>query len=339
MDLLVLGGTAPLSTEVALAAVRAGHSVTCLARGESGDVPPGVAFVQADRRDDGAYASVAGRAWDAVVDVSWQPGLVRSALAALGEQAAHWTYVSSCSVYADHDQPGADEAAHLLPALEGDVAEDEAYGEAKVACERACVDAVGDRLRVSRAGLLGGPGDRSDRVGYWPTRFAMPSAETGTASDHGTVLVPDALDSAVQVLDLRDLGAWIVDAAQRGVVGTFNDVGEQTPLGGVLDLCREIAGHDGPVLAADPDWLVDQGVRHWAGEESLPLWLPPQGYCGFGARSDAAAVEAGLQRRPLAQTLADTLSDERVRGLDRLRRAGLSPARERELIDAWQRRG
>jgi 2'-hydroxyisoflavone reductase len=325
MKLLLLGGTAWLGGQIASLAVERGHSVTALARGTSGPVPPGVHFVVSDRDAPEPYAAVAGD-WDAVLDVTRHPGHVRGAAAALNERTAYLALVSSASVYAAHDNPGGTTSDPLLAPIDTDLMEtSEVYGEAKAACERAAVAGFGaDRTLIARAGLIGGPGDESSRSGYWPWRFAHP----GTPD--GAVVVPDVPALSTQLIDVRDLAAWLVECCERHTAGIIDAVGETVSLTEHLAIARTVAGHQGPVLRADPDWLVAQGIQHWSGERSLPMWLPLPEYAGFMARAEGPARTAGLHPRPLTQTLADALEWEESRGATE-RSSGLSDHDAREL--------
>jgi len=326
-SLLILGGTSWLGGAVARLGLELGLQVTCLARGRSGTVPPGAEHVVADRWLPGAYDEVAGRAWDAVLDLSWQPELVRGATAALAGRTGHWLYVSSVSVYSDDHTPDTDESAPVHDPWQGSgEVTVEQYGPAKVACEQAVMSVAGEQTFVCRPGLIAGYGDPSDRFGYWPGR----TARVRTAGE--PVLVPP-LDGPVQVIDVDDLARWLVHVVEHRVTGVYNAVGEVHTVADALHACDDVTGARPEPVPVTDAWLLDRGVEPWSGEDSLPLWLPAE-YAGDMTRRNDAARATGLEVRPLRATAAAALAWERELGLDRPRRAGLTPGREADLLAA-----
>ncbi|OAH49982.1 NAD-dependent epimerase/dehydratase family protein [Microbacterium oleivorans] len=316
--ILILSGTGWLGSRIAQRWVDRGAEVTCLARGHRA-APAGAQLVVADRAAPDAYREVADRDWDEVVDVSSVPSYVRAAADALGGRAAHATYVSSVSVYAGAEEEGADETAEIVPAWQDGDEED--YARAKAAAERAA-DGLAARLAIVRPGLIVGPGDPTDRFGYWPARFA--------AAADGPVLLPQT-EGRVQVIDVDDLADFIVAAGARAFEGVVNAVGEPHPFADFIALVQRLSGHMGQVQVAPGDWLERHGVSHWMGPRSLPLWLPDD-MPGFATRSNAAYRAAGGRIRPLAETSARVLDDERARGVSRSRGSGLERAAELDLL-------
>jgi 2'-hydroxyisoflavone reductase len=327
LRLLVLGGTLFLGRAVVDAALARGHEVTLFNRGQTNPgLYPEVEHLTGDR--DGDLAELRGRRFDAVVDTSgYVPRLVRASAEALSD-SGHYVFVSSISVYRDYE-PGFDESAPLEPLAEPTEEVGEAsYGPLKVLCEEVVREVFPDRHTTIRPGLIVGPHDPTGRFTYWPVRAAR----------GGDVLAPEDRDRLIQIVDVRDLGTWIVHAGEKGIVGEFNATGPVTPLtmGDLLETCIEVAGNGARLVWVDETFLLEQGVRPWM---ELPLWIPAEDNA-FLEADVSRAIRAGLGFRPLAETVRDTLAwaaaGGRTRplssGLD-VGEAGMSPGREAELLE------
>lgn len=332
MRLLVLGGTVFLSRAVAEEAVRRGHDVTCACRGSSGSLPVGVTHVAVDRtqEDPGPFAESLTAPFDVVVDVARQPSWVGRAVSALPDP--HWIFVSTISVYADESTPGGtpDSLPLREPAVgDTDLTQDpDAYGPMKVACEQLVTAGTASSM-VVRPGLIVGPGDPTGRFTYWPARLA-------DAAAHPEVLAPGDPGDAVQVIDVRDLAAWLVDSAEQRRTGTYDGVGRVTTRGRLLAEVAAGTGSDPALTWVDQDFLAAQGVDPWSGPRSLPLWLPLPEYAGLLAHDATPPYDAGLVIRPVAETARDTLAWLREHPDATL--TGISREDEWAVLRAWHER-
>jgi 2'-hydroxyisoflavone reductase len=315
MKVLVLGGTLFLSRAVAADAVARGHDVTCAARGTSGSVPDGARLAHLDRAHPDWSALEGG--WDAVVDVARDPAWVEDALAHLAHRAAHWTFVSTISVYADHSVHHGTPADSALLEPRPDE-----YGAAKVACEDLVRARTSESL-VVRPGLIVGPGDPSGRFTYWPERLA----------EGGEVLAPADPDQPVQVVDVRDLAAFVVTGLEQRLTGTYDATGRATTIRDALAEVTAAVGGETTLVWPTAEDLEAREVVPWSGARSLPLWLPAE-LAGMLDRDVEATYAVGLWTRPLGDTARDTLAW--LRADPDATRTGLTRSEEQEVL-AWMR--
>ena len=316
MKLLVLGGTRFLSREIAAQAVARGWDVTCACRGESGPLPDGVRHLPWDRADD-APAALAEGGWDAVVDVARLPSHVRRAVTAT--PGTHWVFVSTINVYADNASPAMGPLVEPITADVDLTVDPEAYGAMKVACEE-LVRTGATSILIARPGLIVGPDDPTGRFAHWPQRLAR----------GGEVLAPGRPDDVVQVIDVRDLTTWLLDLAVSRTTGAFDAVGRPMPFAELLTSIAAAVGNESPELTwVDAAFLEEHGVPPWAGEGSLPLWLPRPAYDGMLAHDPGPAIAAGLRLRPVADTAPGCLDSPVV---------ALTPERGAEVLAAWHAR-
>jgi 2'-hydroxyisoflavone reductase len=184
------------------------------------------------------------------------------------------------------------------------------------------------RVAVVRPGLIAGPDDPTDRFTYWPVRL-----DRG-----GDVLAPGDGEDPVQLVDVRDLAAWMITVVEREAAGTWNATGpaDRLTMRAMLESSRAALGSAASLVWVPAPFLAAQKVAPW---RDLPAWIPA-GRSGFTSLSNARALAQGLRFRPVADTAKDTLAwwkrqpDARRAKL----RAGLSEAREREVLAAWKAR-
>jgi 2'-hydroxyisoflavone reductase len=336
MRILFLGGTRFLGRHAVDAALARGHAVTVFTRGRTpGHWGSAVTALTGDRDPaipPGLDALREGR-WDAVVDTcGYVPRVVGASAAMLRGRVGRYLFVSSISVYADGGGAGRDETAPVGK-LDDPATEEvlKHYGPLKAACEEAVRAAFGDAAIIVRPGLIVGPHDSTDRFGYWVARFRHP-ALLGDRPDAAVVPAPPA--APIQIIDARDLAAWMIALLEANAEGTWN---ASSPAGhwnwqSLVDALRNDAG------ATRAEWideavLLAHHVEPWTG---LPLWIPSTftDEAGFMAFDCRRAVAAGLRFRPLAETIDATAAWLAVRDNTGAWKAVLPAALERAILAA-----
>jgi 2'-hydroxyisoflavone reductase len=146
LRILILGGTGFIGPHQVRYALARGHRVTLFNRGRTnvgmftGDT--NLELLLGDREPKpGNYEALKGREWDAVIDnPARRPRWVREAAAAVKGHAKQYVFISTISVYAGNDTPGADETAAVsttdTPDIENGETFVQLYGPLKALCER-----------------------------------------------------------------------------------------------------------------------------------------------------------------------------------------------------------
>ena len=339
LRILILGGTGFIGPHQVRYAAARGHRITLFNRGRTNPgLFKGVANIEeriGDRAPNpGNYDALKTGEWDVVIDnPTTRPRWVKEAAAAVKGRAGQYVFISTISVYAANDTPGADESAALATTPDPGVQETPEfmryYGPLKALAEKEAQSAFPGRATVIRPGLIVGVGDPSDRFTYWPVRLKR----------GGEVLAPPA-DDPVQLIDARDLGEFVIRCCERQTYGVFNATGPASrfTVRQMLEGTRAAVGSNATITYTTAEFLDEQKVNGWS---DLPVWVPPEGETkGFTQRSIAKALAAGLTFRPFADTVKETLAFYETQSEDRKAqlRAGLAAEREAAVLAAWKAR-
>ena len=331
MRILVIGGTRFIGRHVVLQALERGHELTVFHRGRTNsDLFAGDDRVErrtGDRNSD--LSALADGTWDATVDTcAYVPRQVQELADVLGQRGGRHLLVSSVPAYAPPAAPGFDEDSPLAELDDPAVEEvtDATYGGLKVLCERAAEDRYGPGTVVVRPTYVVGPDDYTWRFPWWVTRMAR----------GGDVLAPGPADDPAQVIDVRDMAAWMVRLLEDGASGAYHAASPAPPFswGDELAAIRDAVGPPGTTLTwVPPEFLRAEGVD----ESVLPLWGGNDPAVLMMAADPGRATATGLSPRPLADTIRDTWAWAQT--VDRPASAGLAADREAELLARWHRSG
>jgi 2'-hydroxyisoflavone reductase len=296
MNVLVLGGTRFLGRHIVAALAAGGHRVVCFHRGRTiWTLPVGVEERLGDRNDDLGILDT--ERWDAIVDVNaYEPSQVERSLRL---RAQRYLFVSTVSVYADFSVSGISEGAATIQEFDpADAAA--AYGGKKAACERLVQKRYPQRALILRPGLIAGRWDPTGRFTYWCERLLR----------GGSVLVPAPPNRHVQFVDAADVARFAQWLLAREAFGIFNVVGPRRPtvmaefLGEAAAVARERGAPEADYVWAEETLLTERGVEPWT---QMPLWAPGPETSGFLAISNASAIAAGLELRPIGETVRAVL--------------------------------
>ncbi|MEU0519401.1 NAD-dependent epimerase/dehydratase family protein [Streptosporangium sp. NPDC006007] len=359
MRILIVGGTRFVGRHITEAAVAAGHKVALLHRGRTGpELFPEAEHLRTDR--DADLSILRDREWDTTIDVS---AYIPSQIDSLAEvlSTGQYVFVSSTAVYLPPEAPNFTEDSPLAE-IDGPAPREvtaETYGALKALCERTAVERFGPGTLVVRPTYVIGPYDYTGRFTYWVNRIAR----------GGDVLAPGDPSDPIQVIDGRDMAAWIVSMTEKA-----HAVRQASPAGGTGTADgAEPAGGTGTGARAGAGGETGAGVFHavspappfsfgdmleaivaevgppgttltWVGQDfllaegesgrSLPLWSEGDAWAAANTASPAAAQAAGLTPRPLSRSVREIRESEASFSVE----GTITPAQEADLLARWRSR-
>jgi 2'-hydroxyisoflavone reductase len=328
VNVLVLGGTVFFGRHLVAALIARGHRVTTFNRGTHAvDQHLPVQRIIGDRTRHGNLARIPRDGWDAVIDPSSDVPAEVEATATYFASAKRYVYISSVSAYR-LDRAPIDESSPVIESLDGeapDAPTPRAYGWRKATSEARVRAVFGGLATIVRPGLIVGPYDPTDRFTYWPVRIAK----------GGSIVAPATPRRSVQFIDVRDVADFVVATIERGLGGIFNVTSPRgrITMGELVQACSDGIAALPIVRWIDDAFLIERGIGPWV---ELPLWLgrDADAFRGLLDIDVTRAVSTGLRFRPLAETIRATRSWFASTGRTTLN-AGLTPIREKELLEAW----
>ncbi len=333
--ILVLGGTGFVGPALVVQAVASGHKVTLFNRGITNpSLFPNVEKIRGKRdprKEQEDFSGLTGRNWDVVVDVWPQdPSVVESAAKLLGPRTKHYLYVSSVAAYAGFPKPNISET---FPLRQWNPSKPD-YESNKAESERRLNALLGSKLTVARPGPIMGERGGSPDLFAWLMR----------ARSGGQHIAPGDGTDAVEFVDVKDVGAFLMLAIERGKLGAFNLTGRSMSFAAFLDHCKETNASSAEFVWIPRPFLAKEGLK--TDEElgvysgNFPLWRPEANVRNLFRISSEKAYQAGWQTRPFSKTAEDCFTTfGAANGAPANWKDYLPVDREKKILAQWREQG
>ncbi len=341
LKILILGGTSFLGPHQIAYALERGHEVSTFTRGKTVPKIHQELFTKVEKlvgdRENNLEA-LKNRKWDVVIDNSGRrTKWTEDSTKLLVDNVGYYMYTSSISVFYPFTGDDFSENRPLVTEIPQDASEQEKrtyqFGVMKATSELATIDTFGpERSIIVRPTLIVGPGDVTDRFPYWVTRI-----EKG-----GDIIIPGKRDEVVQYIDVRDLAEWMIRLLENEAAGIYNGSGPGFNMTTDAFVHGIHASFNSPVnyiQIDDVNFLQENnviGIQPWV------IQLPE--YAGMSKSDNSKAIKAGLEFRPLSETVnatkewwySDAVSQERRDNILSGERSFMN--REKDILEKWKAR-
>lgn len=286
MKILFIGGTKFVGRQMVEDALYLGHDVSILQRGKTNsNLFPNLRKFIGERENISNIISHS-ETFDVVIDTcGYHPEVVKMSAEYLKDKTKLYIFVSTISVFPDFSQWNLDENSPIskiaeLPPRDVKIT-GENYGPLKALCEREVLNSFGEKHSlILRPTIIVGSYDESKRFDFWIQAVMIQKL----------LEIPDDHEATIQIIDVRALSRFALEAYKNNTHGIFNMIGVKKPISFLhfietakkllnpqleLKFCQPKDHHSFPLYVNDANWkgiFQVNGQKAWqAGLEEISL--------------------------------------------------------------------
>ncbi|MGZ3692223.1 MAG: NAD-dependent epimerase/dehydratase family protein, partial [Pseudobdellovibrio sp.] len=278
--ILFIGGTKFVGRRIVEDALKLGHEVHLLQRGQTNaSLFPDVKKYIGDRSDINSVLPADAR-FDLVIDsCGYHPDVVEKSCRALTGRTPKYVFISTISVYSDFSKAGNNESSAVI---ESETTPDintpvrgENYGLLKVKCEKKVLEYFpGELSLILRPCIIVGAHDDTKRFDRWIEAIM----------NHRGVDVPDDYKSTIQFVDVRALSDFALSARENNLNGIYNLIGPAKPLTLIsfIKLAKSVLNPGLELNFVDPQ------------SQNFPMYIQDENWKGLFSTDGSKAYENGF---------------------------------------------